>query len=81
MFSHEISRTFLEQLITMITTLLPGYRNEGKNQLAVAIGCTGGMHRSVAMAEALFTRLQQLGLRTTLEHRDIDHEMKRYKEG
>lgn len=80
-FSHEISRTFLEQLVAMITTLLPGYKNEGKNQLVVAIGCTGGMHRSVAMAEALFARLQKLGLRTTLEHRDIDHEMKRYKEG
>ena len=36
----------------MITTPAPGYKNEGKNQLVVAIGCTKGMHRSVAMAEA-----------------------------
>ena len=51
----------------------PNYIEEGKNQLVIAIGCTGGRHRSVALAEELYRRLKnsdEYGIR--IEHRDID---------
>ena len=44
---------------------------QDKNQLVIGIGCTGGMHRSVAIAEELFLRLQNAGYNVNLEHRDI----------
>ena len=49
---------FLSRLYDMIDFLLPNYIKEGKNQLVVAIGCTGGKHRSVTMAKALCSDLQ-----------------------
>ena len=61
----------------MLTFLLPNYIDEGKHQLVVAIGCTGGKHRSVTLANELYKRLQQndsIGLR--LEHRDIEKDAK-----
>ncbi|MDO4266771.1 MAG: RNase adapter RapZ [Eubacteriales bacterium] len=64
---------FLKILFEMIDFLLPRYIQEGKNQLVIAAGCTGGKHRSVTVAEALFTHLSgrmELGIR--IEHRDID---------
>ncbi len=62
---------FLEKLTDMLTFLLPGYVKEGKNQLVVAIGCTGGQHRSVTIANELYERLShqgEYGLKIT--HRD-----------
>ncbi len=64
---------FLTKLYDMIDFLIPNYVKEGKNQLVIAVGCTGGRHRSVTMAGALYQHLQvsrQLGLK--LEHRDMD---------
>ncbi len=63
--------TFLEKLYDMIEYLLPLYAAEGKKQLTVAIGCTGGKHRSVAIAEALSTNLRECGENVSVTHRDI----------
>lgn len=63
---------FLEKLYDMIDFLVPNYVQEGKNQLVIAIGCTGGRHRSVTIARALYQHLRTvrpLGLK--LEHRDM----------
>ncbi len=64
---------FLTRLYDMIDFLIPNYVQEGKNRLVIAVGCTGGRHRSVTMANALYYHLKaarQLGLK--LEHRDMD---------
>lgn len=63
---------FLDKLTDMINFLLPNYTAEGKNQLVIAIGCTGGKHRSVTLANELFKSLkknEQYGVK--IEHRDI----------
>ena len=68
----ETANRFLEKLEDMIEFLLPNYVAEGKNQLVVSIGCTGGQHRSVTLAEYLYKHLSQYaeyGLKP--EHRDI----------
>jgi len=62
---------FREKLTDMIDFLTPLYRKEGKSQLVIAIGCTGGHHRSVAFAQYLHEHLGKKGLRTTVSHRDI----------
>ena len=71
---------FLDKLEDMIRFLIPNYIKEGKNQLVIAIGCTGGKHRSVTLANAIYQRLQKnqkYGLR--VEHRDIEKDAKRGK--
>lgn len=71
-FGYEQSRVFSEQLEAMIKYLLPMYVEEGKNALNVAIGCTGGRHRSVAIAAELAARLRNGGISANLINRDID---------
>ncbi len=66
------SLKFLDKLYDMISTLLPYYIDEGKTQLVICIGCTGGHHRSVAITEAIGKRLAQNGIRVTVTHRDIE---------
>ena len=69
---NEKSRIFLEKLTEMVDFLIPNYILEGKNQLVISIGCTGGKHRSVTLANALYQKLEQqenYGVR--IEHRDI----------
>lgn len=69
---------FLKKLYDMIDFLLPNYINEGKNQLVIAVGCTGGKHRSVTIARALYEHLEaagEYGIR--IDHRDIDKDNKR----
>lgn len=64
---------FLEKLVDMLTFLIPNYVKEGKNRLVVAIGCTGGRHRSVTLANALYGALKdnsQFGMK--LFHRDLN---------
>ena len=63
---------FRDRLFDMIDYLLPLYCGEGRSQLVVAIGCTGGHHRSVAMAQALHDHLRRQGRRVTVTHRDIE---------
>lgn len=66
------SLKFLDMLFDMISTFVPYYIDEGKTQLVVAIGCTGGHHRSVTIAEALGKQLNQSGIKVTVTHRDIE---------
>jgi len=73
-FQHAESREFLQRLQDLLTFLLPFYHREGKAYLTVAIGCTGGRHRSVALVEALRAFLEVRGLPPTVVHRDIDRE-------
>lgn len=70
-----VSQVFVEKLNDMVDFLIPHYVEEGKNQLVIAIGCTGGKHRSVTVANKLYEHLKcddSLGLR--IEHRDIGRE-------
>ena len=69
--SFPISATFKEKWFDMIDFLLPNYEREGKSQLVIAVGCTGGMHRSVCMAEALYKHLKETGVDVSIEHRDL----------
>ena len=67
------SREFLVKLIDMVKFLMPKYVKEGKNQLVIAIGCTGGKHRSVTVAESLYKNVKEdknIGFK--LYHRDIE---------
>lgn len=66
------SLKFLDMLYDMISTLIPYYVEEGKTQLVICIGCTGGHHRSVAITEALGKKLAQSGNKVTITHRDIE---------
>lgn len=66
------ARSFLEKAEELLSFLFPLYVKEGKSYLTVAMGCTGGRHRSVAMAEALRAALANRGIRTSVRHRDID---------
>lgn len=71
---------FLDKLEDMIRFLIPNYIKEGKNRLVLAVGCTGGKHRSVTLANEIYKRLQKnqtYGLR--VEHRDLDKDAKRGK--
>ena len=68
--SHEQTGKFLDKLTDMIEFLLPHYKEEGKQQLVIAIGCTGGKHRSVAIAEKLFEFLTKSGVSANIIHRD-----------
>jgi UPF0042 nucleotide-binding protein len=67
----ELAQEFLDKLGGLLTTLLPAYQREGKAYLTVAFGCTGGRHRSVAIAEEVARRLRELGLAPGVQHRDI----------
>ena len=68
---QSLSVKFLDQLTGMLTLLLPAYKSEGKSYLTVAIGCTGGRHRSVVIAEQLKQWLIQSSHNPRVTHRDI----------
>ena len=69
---------FLKKLYDMIDFLLPNYINEGKNQLVIAVGFTGGKHRSVTIARALYEHLEAVGeYGIRIDHRDIDKDNKK----
>ncbi|MBE7042168.1 MAG: RNase adapter RapZ [Ruminococcaceae bacterium] len=76
---HEQTQMFLNKLTDMVEFLLPHYKAEGKQQLVIAIGCTGGKHRSVAIAEELFQFLKKNEVPVTVVHRDyqLDNQGKR----
>jgi len=71
---HEESQEMLRRLQDFLGFVLPAYRREGKAYLTVAIGCTGGRHRSVALVEELKGFLDGLGLAVNVIHRDMDRE-------
>jgi UPF0042 nucleotide-binding protein len=66
------SRQFLKKLLDMVQYLIPFYIREGKTQLVIAIGCTGGRHRSVVITNELAGMLKANRHRVTVDHRDID---------
>lgn len=77
----EVAEQFLSKLKDMINFLIPNYILEGKNQLVISIGCTGGKHRSVTLANALYSALQkgqEYGIK--IEHRDIEKDAYRKKQ-
>lgn len=74
--SWKESQTFLTKMVDLVEFLIPNYIKEGKNQLVISIGCTGGKHRSVTLANALFKVLKDKGHRTVFQHRDIDKDYK-----
>jgi UPF0042 nucleotide-binding protein len=65
---------FLTKYVDLIRTVVPGYQREGKRFMTIAIGCTGGKHRSVAMGEEIAARLRAPGLETRAVHRDLGRE-------
>ena len=66
------AQLFLDKLEDMLKFLIPNYIVEGKNQLVVAVGCTGGRHRSVTLANAITRRLSNQNFGIKVEHRDIE---------
>jgi len=70
----EETRAFLSHLYQMVDYLIPLYQKEGKRRLMIAVGCTGGAHRSVAISEALGAHLRALGQAVNVSHRDISLE-------
>ena len=77
--NSEVSHTFVDKLFELIDFLIPNYILEGKNRLVIAVGCTGGKHRSVTVANALYERLSGKDFVLKIEHRDIDNDAKRKK--
>ncbi len=78
---YEVSGQFIDKLEDLIRFLIPNYIEGGKTQLVISIGCTGGRHRSVTLAEELFSRLKdshEYGIR--IEHRDIQKDSFRKKD-
>ena len=75
--NHEESETFMNKLTDMIRFLIPNYVKEGKNRLVIAIGCTGGKHRSVTLANELYKRMKDKGnYGMKLYHRDVGNRSK-----
>ena len=68
---YQESREFLDKLYDMLEFLIPNYIREGKYNLVVGVGCTGGKHRSVTIANALAEELKKLPYSVKVEHRDI----------
>lgn len=71
---HDAAQRFQDHMVELLETVTPGYLDEGKRQVTVAIGCTGGKHRSTSMSEELSVRLQGKGFPTTVLHRDLGKE-------
>lgn len=74
----DVAKEFLNKLDDMVKFLIPNYIKEGKNQLVISIGCTGGQHRSVTLANALYDRLLDEEYRVYVSHRDLgnDHKLR-----
>ena len=75
----EESQTFLQKLVDMVEFLIPLYIKEGKNNLVISIGCTGGKHRSVTLANALYAALGQDRHTLLLQHHDIEKDARHKK--
>lgn len=68
---QDVTQEFLKKVEPLVLELIPSYMREGKYNLNLAFGCTGGHHRSVAMANEMAERLRSHGKRVTVEHRDL----------
>lgn len=69
---HDEAEAFLDKITDLLEFLIPNYIKEGKNGLVIAIGCTGGKHRSVTLANGVFKELQALPYSAKIDHRDIE---------
>lgn len=69
-FSHDEAGEFLEKVVDLLDFVIPEYEQEGKAYLTIGVGCTGGRHRSVALAEAIGLHLRGHGHQVTVHHRD-----------
>ena len=72
LYALDETEPFLDRLSSLLEMLLPAYRQEGKAYLTIALGCTGGRHRSVAMAEAVADRISAFGVDASIHHRDVE---------
>lgn len=75
------TREFMAKVTDMLAFLIPHYREEGKHRLMIAIGCTGGQHRSVAITEAIAQALRDMKYEVSASHRDLEIEQARWKNG
>ena len=71
MFSYQQTKDFLGKVEDLLAFCLPSYVDEGKTNLVIAVGCTGGKHRSVAVAQELGDFIAKRGYSTTVSHRDL----------
>ncbi len=76
---NPVTQAFVDKMEDLLAFLLPHYQEEGKQRLAIAIGCTGGAHRSVAIAERLGAFLREKGYPVTVSHRDLALEQALWK--
>jgi RNase adapter protein RapZ len=74
----EVNET-IDRFVDLLAYLLPRYQREGKSYLSIGVGCTGGRHRSVMIADAIHERLAARGCKTKVVHRDIAKDEQRYK--
>ena len=75
---HPVTKEFMNKWKDLLAFLIPCYREEGKRRLVIAVGCTGGVHRSVTIAEAIGAFLREMGLPTEINHRDLLLEQARW---
>lgn len=71
------AKEFLERVEALLVFLLPKYQQEGKHQVTIGIGCTGGQHRSTAITERIARDLRRTGYAITVQHRDLEREQQR----
>lgn len=71
-FSDSMTQEFYEKYKDLIVYMIDKYQYEGRDKVAIAIGCTGGKHRSVSIARKIHEDISKLGYKVYLEHRDID---------
>jgi len=76
LLSNPETMAFLEKYFDLLDYLIPLYKRENKAYLTLAVGCTGGKHRSVVIARHIFEHLNKKGLNPGLIHRDIDRDLK-----
>lgn len=71
-FAQPLTKEFLERLYALLDVMVPGFIADGKRYLTIAIGCTGGRHRSVALSERLVAYLQRFDVAVQVDHRDCE---------
>ncbi len=70
-YGHDVTQSFLARTRDLFAVLLPGYQDEGRHYLTIALGCTGGRHRSVALADELGAFIKDKGFSVKVIHRDV----------
>jgi len=71
---HQKAADFVDRVVDLMQPMVGGYQREGRRYVTLAVGCTGGKHRSVAIAETLAARLNAEDVATILVHRDLGRE-------